>query len=176
MKSAIPDAALEQHIALLGKTGSGKSLTSQGLVERLIEEKCRVCIIDPTDRYWGLRLLADGKNPSGYEPVIFGGQHADLPLSAAHGAAIAEIVGTTSTPVIIATRLMTVSERTKFFTDFAETLLRKNQGSLHLVIDEKVICSCRNRAPRCRAARPRCSMPATIWLASAAASGCRSCC
>ena len=137
MKSAIPDAALEQHIALLGKTGSGKSLTSQGLVERLIEEKCRVCIIDPTDRYWGLRLLADGKNPSGYEPVIFGGQHADLPLSAAHGAAIAEIVGTTSTPVIIATRLMTVSERTKFFTDFAETLLRKNQGSLHLVIDEK---------------------------------------
>lgn len=132
----IPAAALEQHIAMLGKTGAGKSLTSQGVAERLIEKRQRVCIIDPTDRYWGLRLLADGKNPSGYEPVIFGGQHGDLPLSATHGAAIAEIVGTTSTPVIIATRLMTVGERTRFFTDFAETLLRKNEGTLHLIIDE----------------------------------------
>jgi uncharacterized protein len=133
---AIPDAALEQHVALLGKTGSGKSFASQGVAERLISRKRRVCIIDPTDRYWGLRLLADGKNPSGFEPVIFGGQHGDLPLSATHGAALAEIVGTTTTPVIIATRLLTVGERTRFFTEFAETLLRKNEGSLHLIVDE----------------------------------------
>jgi len=37
------------------------------------------------DRYWGLRLGVDGKSLSGYEPVIFGGQHADLPFSATHG-------------------------------------------------------------------------------------------
>jgi uncharacterized protein DUF87 len=133
---AIPDAALEHHVALLGKTGSGKSFASQGVAERLISRKRRVCIIDPTDRYWGLRLLADGKNPSGFEPVIFGGQHGDLPLSATHGAALAEIVGTTTTPVIIATRLLTVGERARFFTEFAETLLRKNEGSLHLIVDE----------------------------------------
>lgn len=132
----IPQAALAHHIAVLGKTGSGKSFAAQGLVEQMIERKERVCIIDPTDRYWGLRLLADGRNRSGYEPVIFGGAHADIPLAATHGAAIAEIVGTTTTPAIIATRLLTVGERTRFFTDFAETLLRKNEGSLHLIIDE----------------------------------------
>ena len=64
----IPAAALE-HIALLGKTGSGKSYAAQGLVVRRIEKRERVCVIDPTDPYWGLRLLADGKNPSGYEVV-----------------------------------------------------------------------------------------------------------
>lgn len=132
----IPDAALEQHVAVVGKTGSGKSYAAQGIVELLIHRRERVCIIDPTDRYWGLRLLSDGKKPSGFEPVIFGGQYADMSLSAAHGAAIAEIVGTTTTPIIIATRLMTVGERTRFFTDFAEGLLRKNEGPLHLVIDE----------------------------------------
>src|SRR5262245_728079 len=135
-RQVIPDAALESHVAFLGKTGSGKSFATQGIAERLIEKRRRVCMIDPTDRYWGLRLGFDGKSPSGYEPVIFGGQHADLPLSATHGPALAEIVGTTTTPVIISTRLMTVRDRTRFFTEFAEELIRKNEGQLHLVIDE----------------------------------------
>jgi hypothetical protein len=136
MTAVIPAAALNHHIGILGKTGAGKSHAAQGLAERLIEAKQRICIIDPTDRYWGLRLLADGKNPSGYEIIIFGGAHADLPLAATHGATLAEIVGTTTTPAIISTRHMTVGERTRFFTDFAETLIRKNDGPLHLIIDE----------------------------------------
>lgn len=39
-----------------------------------------------------------------------------------------------STPAlaIVDTRLMTVSERTAFFTAFAQTLLRKNRGPLRL--------------------------------------------
>lgn len=132
----IPDAALEHHIAVLGKTGSGKSYLTQGIIERLIAKRQRVCVIDPTDRYWGLRLAPDGKKPSGKEIVIFGGKHADLPLGPTHGVALAEIVGTSATPVIIATRLMTVGQRTRFFGDFAEALLAKNEGPLHLVIDE----------------------------------------
>jgi energy-coupling factor transporter ATP-binding protein EcfA2 len=83
----IPNEALEHHVAIVGKTGSGKSYAAQGIVEILIDQKQRVCIIDPTDRYWGLRLRSDGKKPSRFEPVIFGGQFADMPLSAAHGAA-----------------------------------------------------------------------------------------
>jgi hypothetical protein len=131
----IPEAALASHIALLGKTGSGKSYAVQGEAERLIEDKHRVCIIDPMDRFWGLRLLANGAS-SGLDVVIFGGQRGDLPLTATHGAAIAEIVGTTSTPVILVTRQMTVADRTRFFTDFAMQLVRRNTGPLHLVIDE----------------------------------------
>ena len=132
----IPEAALASHIALVGKTGSGKSYAAQGVAERLIEDKQRVCIIDPMDRFWGLRLLANGRPGPLPDIVIFGGQRGDLPLSATHGAAIAEIVGTTTTPVILVTRLMTVADRTRFFTDFAETLVRKNTGPLHLLIDE----------------------------------------
>jgi uncharacterized protein len=132
----IPLGALEHHIGILGKTGSGKSFAAQGAAERIIARKERICIIDPTDRYWGLRLDADGKRSSGYEIVIFGGGHGDLPLAATHGSAIAEIVGTSTTPAILSTRHMTVGERTRFFIDFAETLVQKNSGPLHLIIDE----------------------------------------
>jgi hypothetical protein len=131
----IPDAALSQHIAILGKTGSGKTYAAKGAVENILTDGGRVCVVDPTGAWHGLRSSATGKS-AGFPVVIFGGEHADLPLGAAHGEAIAEIIGTSSTPAIIDTSLMRVGERTRFFADFADALVRKNKGPLHLVIDE----------------------------------------
>lgn len=135
MSSPFPEAALANHIAFLGKTGSGKSNGAKVIVEGLLDAGERVCVIDPTGAWYGLRLDRAGR-PSRYQVVIFGGHHADIPISRAHGGTIAEVVATSSTPAVIDTRLMTVSDRTAFFTDFAEALLRKNRGPLHLVIDE----------------------------------------
>jgi hypothetical protein len=127
--------ASTHHTAYLGKTGSGKSNASKVVVEEQLLAGERVCIIDPTGAWWGLRLKPDG-SPSPFKVVIFGGLHADVPITGDHGAVAAEVVATSSTPAIIDTRTMTVGERTRFFTDFAETLLRKNRGPLNLVIDE----------------------------------------
>lgn len=136
MKGPIPAKALEQHIAVLGKTGSGKSYAIRGAaVEPLLDDGARVCIIDPTGAWHGLRSSANGTR-AGYPVVIFGGSHADLPLGGAHGEAIAEVIGQSSTPSILDTSLMKVSERTRFFADFADAIMRKNKGPLHLVIDE----------------------------------------
>ena len=132
----VPAGALEKHIAILGKTGSGKSNLAKTIAEDLLARDERVCVIDPTGTWWGLRLMADGNTPSGHPIVIFGGQHADLPIGAAHGAAIARAIGTSSTPAIIDTRELTVSDRTRFFTGFAETLVRANRGELTLILDE----------------------------------------
>lgn len=133
--TAFPKKALEQHIAVLGKTGSGKTYAVRGVVEQLLDGRERVCIIDPTGAWYGLRSSASGKS-AGFPVVIFGGNHADLPLGGAHGDAIADVVGTSTTPCILDTSLMKVSERTRFFTDFADAIMRKNRGPLHLVIDE----------------------------------------
>ena len=130
-----PKDALAQHIAVLGKTGSGKSYAVRGIVEGLLDENARVCIIDPTGAWNGLRSSATGKS-GGYPVVIFGGSHADLTLAGQYGEAIAETIGTSSTPAIIDTSLMRVGERTRFMADFADALIRKNKGPLHLVIDE----------------------------------------
>lgn len=135
MSNPIPDAALAQHIAILGKTGSGKTYAAKGVVEGILSAGGRVCVIDPTGAWHGLRSSATGKS-AGFPVVIFGGEHADLPLGGAHGEALAEIIGTAATPAVIDTSSLKTKERVQFFTDFADGILRKNRGPLHLVIDE----------------------------------------
>lgn len=136
MTLPIPAAALEQHTALLGKTGSGKSNLAKAIVEETARAGGRFCAIDPTGTWFGLRLERDGRTPSDIKPVIFGGNHADIQISPEHGAAVAEAIGTSSDSAIIDTRSMSVSGRTRFFTDFAEALLRTNRGKLTVVVDE----------------------------------------
>jgi hypothetical protein len=135
MSALYPPEALDSHIGILGKTGSGKSNGAKVIAERLMKAGERVCMIDPTGTYWGLRLMPNGK-PSPFHPVIFGGEHADIEITEAHGAVIAEAIGTSSDSAIIDTRLMGSNARTRFFAAFAEALLRTNRGPLHLIIDE----------------------------------------
>lgn len=136
MKHPIPDAALDKHIAFLGGTGSGKtSGAKSGIVERALDAGERVLVIDPTSAWWGLRLGKDGKG-KGFPVYIFGGDHGDYPLRARDAEVLAEAFATSSDSAIFDTSLMTVTERTQFFTDFAEAIRRKNRGPLKLVIDE----------------------------------------
>lgn len=126
---------LASHIAILGKAGSGKTVCAKGIVETLLERGERVAIIDPTSVWWGMKSSSSGKKGA-YPIVIFGGERADVPINDRHGEAVAEIIGTSPTPAIIDTAMMKVGERTRFFADFANGLLRKNKGPLHLFIDE----------------------------------------
>ena len=54
----LPTEVLDQHIAILGKTGSGKSNAAKVIVEWLLDRGERVCILDPTNTWWGMRLSA----------------------------------------------------------------------------------------------------------------------
>src|SRR5712672_4300981 len=96
-KPIIPEAALHQHIAVLGKTRSGKSSVMRGLVEGLLDRELPVCIVDPKGDWWGIKLAKDGKRP-GYPVVIFGGEHADVPINAHAGAHVAELFATGNRP------------------------------------------------------------------------------
>lgn len=133
----IPEASLKKHIAILGTNGSGKtSVAKSQVVEPALAAGERVCCIDPTGVMWGVRLGADGKPRGGYPVYIVGGEHADFPLTKRDGDAWAEIVGTSSDSFIFDTSLMTVTDRTQWFTDFAQTLIRKNKGPLRVIEDE----------------------------------------
>ena len=131
----IIERIVNQHIAILGKTGSGKTYTAKGIAEMLLLAKQRVCIIDPTSAYWGLRSDKDGTGP-GFPITVFGGAHGDLPIEKQHGESLAEMVATSNLSAIIDVKMMTVGARTQFFAAFAETILQKNVGVLHLIIDE----------------------------------------
>jgi hypothetical protein len=131
----IPAKALDQHILVLGKTRSGKSSAMRDLVEELLTENKPVCVIDPKGDWWGLKSSADGKH-AGYPVVIFGGEHADVPINARSGATIAELIATGNRSCIIDLGGWMPGARTEFFIDFASTFFRLTRGRRYLVIDE----------------------------------------
>lgn len=131
----LPPETLGQHIAIVGKTGSGKTYTAKGAVEGLLAQGRRVCIIDPTGVWWGLRLLADGTTP-GFPVIVFGGDHGDVPVTDQSGERLGEIVAGRNFPCIVDLSEFTQGEKHRFMMDFAETLYAKNRQPLHLIIDE----------------------------------------
>lgn len=139
MKSAfpIPEAALQQHTAVLGKTGAGKTYTTKLMIEHVVEQGARVCILDPIKSdHWGLTVSADGKK-AGLPFNILGGPHGHLPLSASSGKAIAELVASGALPLAVLDMAdFPPGGQNRFFADFAPVLLRKMKGVLYLVLEE----------------------------------------
>lgn len=131
----IPAAARRHNLIALGKTRSGKSSKLRVLVEGLLDAAAPVCILDPKGDWWGLKSSADGKS-AGYPIVIFGGEHADVPINEHSGAHVAEIIATGNRPALIDLGGWMVGARTRFFVDFAATFFRLSRGARHLVIDE----------------------------------------
>jgi energy-coupling factor transporter ATP-binding protein EcfA2 len=133
----IPDIALNSALAIMGKTGSGKTTAAKTSVEIMLDESRRVCILDPTGVWWGLRLAADGKKDSGLNVVIVGGGHADVPLTPEAGTQLAGLVAAGTLPqVIIDLSDFSGGQIYKFATSFFEELFRRNRAPLHLVLDE----------------------------------------
>lgn len=135
MTFKIPAGVLEQHVIALGKTGSGKSSKLRVLVEGLLDAEEPVCILDVKGDWWGLKSSADGKR-AGFTLVIFGGKHADVPLSAGSGKEIAELVFTGNRPCIIDMRALGQGERARFFIDLASTAYKVTKGKRWLVMSE----------------------------------------
>jgi len=59
----LPLAALDDRLAIVGTSGSGKTYAAKGLAERLMAGGGRLCIVDPLGVWWGLRSAADGHAP-----------------------------------------------------------------------------------------------------------------
>lgn len=143
------DVVAERHLMVLGKTGSGKTYAAKGIVERLIRRRQRVCIVDPTGVWWGLKASADG-GPSELPVAVLGGDHGDLALDEAMGEAAATAVVRLPFALVLDLSLMTHAARTRFLTDFLGALFRLNREVLHLVLDEADEAAPQNPLPETR--------------------------
>lgn len=134
----IPTAALDDRLGWVGTAGSGKTYNAGVGVERLFSAKARVIILDPLDVWWGLRLREDGKAPSVFAPVIFGGPHGDLPLNERSGALLGETCASMRESCIISLAdFKSGAAERRFMLDFLTALDRNaNREPVHLVFDE----------------------------------------
>ncbi len=133
----LPRSALDERLAIVGTSGSGKTYAAKGLVELLVELAARVCIVDPLGVWWGLRAGSDGSAESGYPVVVFGGRHADIALDEGMGTSLGHLVGTHSLACVVdVSELGSSAGRRAFMTAFAEAVYEANTEPLHLVLDE----------------------------------------
>lgn len=134
----IPEASLSQHVAIVGKSGSGKTAAAKHLVERLIDEGRQVCVLDPGGDWWGLRASADGKS-AGLPVAVLGGPQADVPVEPTSGAEVAAFVVEDRVPCVIDVSEWLKAEQIRFAQKFVETiyrLKRQQPQALHLVLEE----------------------------------------
>ena len=143
------DAVVERHLVVLGKTGSGKTYAAKGIVERLLQRRRRVCIVDPTGVWWGLKATAEG-GPSKLPVAVLGGDHGDLPLEEGMGEGAATAAVRLPIALVLDLSLMTHAARTRFLTDFFAALFRLNRDVLHLVLDEADEAAPQNPLPDTR--------------------------
>ena len=137
MSGPFPKEILPKHTAIFGMTGSGKSTTARDLVEQVVAEGSRVCILDTVKSdWWGITSSADGKKP-GLPFTIMGGPHQHLPLTRTMGKALGEIIATGALPLSIIDMVdFGMGDLAHFFVDFAPVLMKKMRGVLYLVIEE----------------------------------------
>jgi hypothetical protein len=136
----IPTAALDDRLAFIGTSGSGKTFAAKGRVEVLLAKKHRVVIVDPLDVWFGLRLTADGKHDA-FKVAILGGRHADLPLTEHSGALIGEAVARSEDSCIVSlTGLRTSAARQRFMLSFLDALYERTdpdaRDPYHVIFDE----------------------------------------
>lgn len=117
-----PVELMTQKIAILARTGAGKTNTATVIAEEVLDAKQQVVAIDPKGDWWGLRSSADGKS-AGYPITVLGGDHGDLPLEPTAGALIADVAAE-GVSLVLDLSAFTGRELRQFVTDFAERFYR----------------------------------------------------
>lgn len=118
-----------------GARGSGKTTLGAVCAEEVFKAGQRFGAIDLKGDWWGLRSSADGKS-AGIPLVIFGGDHADLPLEEDAGAFVAETVAALEQSFILDLEHLSKGKQTRFLAQFFETLYHVNREPLLLFLDE----------------------------------------
>jgi hypothetical protein len=132
---SLPYSVITETLVIFAKRGVGKTHTASVLVEEMIGAVLPVCVIDPVGVWWGLRSSADGTGP-GLPVTILGGEHADLPLTAGSGAAVADLLVDERLPLVLDLSGLSKTAQRRFTCDFMERLYHRNREPLHLVVDE----------------------------------------
>lgn len=118
-----------------GARGSGKTTFGSVVAEEVTKATQRFCAIDLKGDWYGLKSTADGKD-NGIPVVVFGGDHADVPLEENAGAFLGETVAGLSQSCILDFEHMSKGKQIRFLAPFFETLYHRNRDPLLLLLDE----------------------------------------
>lgn len=131
----LPVESVTSTFAILANRGAGKSATAHRFVEQLHRAGLPVVVVDVKGDWWGIRSSADGAG-AGLPFVIFGGEHADVPLEPGAGEVIADVIATDQISAVLDLSHLSKTKARTFATAFAERLYLRNRDPLHVVVEE----------------------------------------
>lgn len=136
----LPDDAVTQGFAILGKRGRGKSVLAGDIIEIFAKRGHRFVVMDPPDAHWGIRYSTDENGRpaglSGIEVLLVGGEHGDVPLDPHGGRELARIIVQGDIDCVISMKHMGYTEQQRFAADFEEELFLINRTARFLLWEE----------------------------------------
>lgn len=134
---SLPLDYVTQRGALLAVSGAGKSNAARVIAEGFYAQQLPFVTIDPKGDWWGLRAGKDGKPGGGLGVVIFGGEHADIPLERGGGVLVADtIVDQRLSSIVDLSLFETEADKKAFLLDFGKRLYHRNRDPLHIFAEE----------------------------------------
>jgi hypothetical protein len=118
-----------------GMPGTGKSVLARVIAEEAAKAGVRFCIHDLKGDHYGLKSSADGKR-DGLPVVVFGGDHADMPLNIRAGKEMGAVVAELEQSCIIDYEHFDSTEYLGFIADFSRSLYHHNRNPLVSIYDE----------------------------------------
>jgi len=132
---SLPKAAATWVFAYLAKRGGGKTYNAAVEAEEMVWNGIPIVVVDGMGIWWGLRVGADGKGP-GLPVVVFGGEHADLPLTLETAAEIARAIVESNINAVLDISEFSKTQARKVVTAFLDELYRLNRVDRHVFIEE----------------------------------------
>lgn len=131
---SLPRDAVTQKLAVLGRTGSGKSYCATKLCELMLDHDAQVIALDPVGVWYGLRVGGH------YSIPILGGLHGDVPLEDGAGAFVADlIVDRGISAVLDVSQFESDARKARFAEAFAERFFFRKKSApspVHLFLEE----------------------------------------
>jgi len=132
---ALPREAVTWVLAFLAKRGAGKTYASAVLAEEMLKGGIPIVVIDGMGIWWGLRVGKAGEGP-GLPIVVFGGEHADLPLVPEKAKSIARAIVQANISAVIDLSALSKTQSRRIVADFLDELYQINRVERHVFIEE----------------------------------------
>lgn len=134
----LPLDAVTQTFGIVGRKRSGKSHTACVLVEGMLSAGAQVVVLDPVGNFWGLRLGRDGK-AKGYDVLVLGGMHGDLPLEPGAGKLVADLLVDRALSAVLDVSTYSWAKRKELVAGFIEAFyhrMQEQRRAVHVVLEE----------------------------------------
>lgn len=124
--------------AILGITKSGKTYTAKGVAEQLLEHKVPIIVFDAIGVWRYLKVPDKRRGGKGFQVVVAGGSHPDLPLTPHSAPEIVRAAIRENIPLVIDLydAKLSKADWRRIVQDCFRILLYENKGLRHIFLEE----------------------------------------